>query len=240
MKTWWKNFLIRMLVRRKWLRAIVDEFGKRISSLINNSLTRVKSWWAKIPRFTTPFVVGFVGLVWLINQTTETVVPEIKSVPHEYWLWGLGVLAGSLLLWFAVKNSTVRKGASKFVKNKWLLLPVAIVLLIATYHKIPDYFPDGFVNSRDSLTQKYVIVPSKETTFIVTVGSEWSKVYRYPRDMATVDHRGIGPSGRFAMMTESGIYNFSPEKSDVVRGSVPWARFKSLTDSEERVKVTLY
>ena len=77
-----------------------------------------------------------------------------------------------------------------------------------------------------------------ETTFVVTVGPEWSKVYRYQGSM-TVDHRAIGPQKRIAMMTESGVYHFTPEKSDIVPDPVNWARFKSLTDEEENVRVTL-
>ena len=81
-------------------------------------------------------------------------------------------------------------------------------------------------------------LPDGERTFIVTVGPEWSKVYRYQGSM-TVDHRAIGPQKRIAMMTESGVYHFTPEKSDFVPNPVNWARFKSLTDSDENVRVTL-
>ena len=84
-----------------------------------------------------------------------------------------------------------------------------------------------------------VTLPARETAFtIVAEKGRWTKTYYFP-PLMTVDFRTLSQNGRFAIKTQSGVYRFTPEKSDVA-GVITEASFMALSDSPEQIRIRLY
>lgn len=141
------------------------------------------------------------------------------------------VLVVVVLITWLLRNPARRDYAGRAARSGWFWWPVATLITLVLIVVAIRYFTRPAPGTTIAIATTFTVVAEKE---------KWTETYHFPPAM-TVEWRAMNPNGHFAMKTQDGtIYNFTPEKSDVIVGVVAEASFMALGESSENIRIRLY